>query len=239
MLDPKTRQHISAILPAYNEARNIRTVLEVLHKSDFLDEIILVDDGSSDETLLIMLEFVRQDNRMHLLRHTRNEGKGQAIFTGWKAASGTVLLLLDSDLKNLTPGHLRALLAPVLDHRADMTLGLFWGGHIHTDLAHWGAPFLTGQRALRARIMNHVSYEAARGYGFEIALTVAASQYKYSTRIVPMSGVWHPPSEFHRGGWNGVKWRARMYIQILRALWVATCERYPQVVEFFSSILKS
>jgi glycosyltransferase involved in cell wall biosynthesis len=185
-----------------------------------------------------MEEFSRKDDRIRLLHHTRNEGKGQAIFTGWKAASGTVLLLLDADLKNLTPGHLRALLAPVLDHRADMTLGLFWGGHIHTDLSHWGAPFLTGQRALRTVIMKHVSYEAAHGYGFEIALTVAASQNKYRARIVPMSGVWHPPSEFHRGGWNGVKWRARMYAQILRALWVATRERYPRVVEFFSSILK-
>ncbi len=239
MLDPKSRHKISAILPAYNEERNIRAVLDVLCRSEFLDEIILVDDGSSDKTPALMQEFLGRDSRMRLLHHQANRGKGQAVFTGWKAATGTVLLLLDSDLKNLTPGHLRALLAPVLDHRADMTLGLFWGGHIHTDFSHWGAPFLTGQRALRAEIMKRVSYEAASGYGFEVALTVAASQNKYRTRIVPLNGVWHPPSEFHRGGWNGVKWRARMYAQIMRAFWVAARERYPQVVEFFSSILKS
>jgi glycosyltransferase involved in cell wall biosynthesis len=77
MFEPKPRPHISAILPAYNEARNIRPVLEVLHHSNFLDEIILVDDGSSDETFPIMEEFSRKDDRIRLLHHSAASSRNQ------------------------------------------------------------------------------------------------------------------------------------------------------------------
>lgn len=238
MLGMYTRSEISAILPSYNEARNVRTVLDVLQRSDFLDELILVDDGSDDETLAILQDFAGQEARARVLHHETNLGKGQAVFTGWAAASGSVILLLDSDLKNLTPDHLRALLAPILDHRADMTLGVFRGGHINTDFSHWATPFLTGQRALRADLLKHVSRAASAGYGFEVALTVAARQAGYRTRLVPLRGVWHPPSEFHRGGWNGARQRMRMYSQIIHAWWVASSEQHPKMRQFFSSRLR-
>lgn len=229
---------IAAILPAYNEERNIAYVLGILLETDMLDEIIVVDDGSSDKTAEIAGRLAEGDRRVRLLRHEKNRGKGQAIFTAWAATSAPTLLLLDADLHDLTPGHLRALLAPVLDRRADMTLGLFWGGRIVTDLSHLATPFLTGQRGLRADLLRYVSQQAAAGYGFEVALTIAARQQAYHTRVVPLKGVWHPPSEFHRGGFNGVVWRARMYGDILRAWYIATRERYPDARAFFSSILK-
>jgi glycosyltransferase involved in cell wall biosynthesis len=232
---------IAAILPAYNEQRNIATVLQVLHETDILDEIILVDDGSPDKTIEIMRQFAAQDKRMQVIQHKTNHGKGQAIFTGLDATSAAYILLLDADLKNLTPGHLRALLVPLLDRRADMTIGLFWGGHIQTDISHWLTPFLTGQRGLRADLLKYVSREAAAGYGFEVALTVAARQAGYRTRVVPLKGVWHPSSEIRteRGGyWLGKLWRFRMYGQILRAWFIATRQRVPKVKTFFSTILK-
>jgi glycosyltransferase involved in cell wall biosynthesis len=217
---------IAAILPAYNEQRNIATVLQVLHETDILE---------------IMRQFAAQDKRMQVIQHKTNHGKGQAIFTGLDATSAAYILLLDADLKNLTPGHLRALLVPLLDRRADMTIGLFWGGHIQTDISHWLTPFLTGQRGLRADLLKYVSREAAAGYGFEVALTVAARQAGYRTRVVPLKGVWHPSSEIRteRGGyWLGKLWRFRMYGQILRAWFIATRQRVPKVKTFFSTILK-
>jgi hypothetical protein len=132
-----------------------------------------------------------------------------------------------------------ALIEPVLDRRAEMTLGIFVGGHINTDFSHWATPFLTGQRGMRADLLKYVSREAAAGYGFEMALTVAANQNGCRTRIVPLKGVWHPPSEFHRGLWLGVNRRMRMYSQVTRAWYIATGERYPKVRDFFSSITKS
>ena len=232
---------VAAILPAYNERENITAVLQVLHDTDILDEIILVDDGSPDMTNEIMLEAAAKDKRMQVIRHTSNLGKGQAIFTGWAATSAPILLLLDADLKNLKPAHLTGLLAPVIDHKADMTIGLFSGGHFDTDLAHWLTPFLTGQRALRADLLDGISREAAAGYGFEVALTVAARQQAARTRVVPLKGVWHPSSEVRpeRGGyWLGKLWHLRMYVQIIRAWLIATRQRHPKVKDFISTIIK-
>ena len=231
---------IAAILPTYNEALNVSGVLDVLHDTGILDEIILVDDGSTDKTIEILRQAATMDRRIQLILHDKNRGKGQAIFDGCAATSAPVILLLDADLKNLTPDHIHALLAPVLDHRADMTLGLFRGGHFSTDFSHWLTPFLTGQRGLRAEILKYVSREAASGYGFEVALTVAAGQHNYRTRFVALKGVWHPSSEFRteRGFWGGARWKLRMYGQIIRAWYIATRERYPKAKAFFSDTSK-
>ncbi|MDP2994254.1 MAG: glycosyltransferase family 2 protein [Anaerolineales bacterium] len=229
---------IAAIIPTYNEERNIAGVIEVLRASEILDEIIIVDDGSVDKTVEIARKFAATDRRMQVIQHEQNKGKGQAIFTGWAATTAPYLLLLDADLHKLTPDHILALMAPVLDNHADMTLGLFWGGHIITDFSSWAMPFLTGQRGLRSEILKHISREAAAGYGFEIALTVAASQQSYHKHIVPLKGVWHPPSEFHRGGLNGIIWRFRMYGQIIRGWVIATRQRHPKVKTLFSTIPK-
>ena len=165
---------IAAIIPTYNEALNISGVLDALRASPILDEIILVDDGSRDKTVEILREAASHDPRIKILQHEKNKGKGQAIFTGWAATCASILVLLDADLKNLKPEHIQVLLEPVLERRADMTLGLFRGGHLNTDLSHWFTPFLTGQRALRSELLKHISHTAAAGYGFEVALTVAA-----------------------------------------------------------------
>jgi glycosyltransferase involved in cell wall biosynthesis len=238
---PPRKAHIAAILPTYNEDLNVSNVLEVLHATSILDEIILVDDGSSDNTVNILCQAAATDDRMRVIRHDKNRGKGQAIFSGWAATSAPIILLLDADLKNLAPEHIDALLAPVIDHRADMTIGLFRGGHLSTDLSHWLTPFLTGQRGLRAEILKNISREAASGYGFEVALTVAAGRHKFRTRVVILKGVWHPQSEYRseRGFWGGVAWKLRMYGQILRAWYISTRERYPKAKAFFSDISKS
>jgi len=152
----------------------------------------------------------------------------------------SIILLLDADLKNLTPYHVESLLAPVIDHRADMTLGLFRGGHFRTDLSHRLTPFLTGQRGLRAEILKHISRQAAEGYGFDLALTVAAGRHAYRRRVVILKGVWHPSSEFRdeRGFWRGALWKLRMYGQIIRAWVISTRERYPKAKAFFSETEK-
>jgi glycosyltransferase involved in cell wall biosynthesis len=244
MFDNSSQPHkplIAAIIPTYNEELNVLGVLEILRATSILDEIILVDDGSSDKTVEILRQAALVDRRIQVIQHERNKGKGQAIFSGWAATCAPIILLLDADLKDLTPSHIQILLAPVIEHRADMTLGLFRGGHFGTDFSHWLTPFLTGQRGLRADLLKYVSREAAAGYGFEVALTVAASQRNFRTRLVALKGVWHPSSEFRteRGGyWNGKLWRFRMYGQIIRAWFIATRERYPKAKAFFSDISK-
>ena len=238
---PSNRPLIAAILPTYNEELNVPGVLDVLHATDILDQIILVDDGSKDKTAEILNQAAAIDQRIQVIQHDRNKGKGQAIFSGLAATHASIILLLDADLKNLKPSHIRALLEPVIEHRADMTLGLFKHGHFRTDASHWFTPFLSGQRCLRAELLKYVSTEAAAGYGFEVALTVAARRHNCRTRVVLLKGVWHPSSEIRpeRGYWNGRLVRLRMYGQIIRAWYISTRERYPKAKAFFSNIGKS
>ncbi len=207
----------TAILPAYNEAGRIGNVLAVLRDVKEIHEIIVVDDGSSDSTLAEAQQASAADPRLRVIHHDVNRGKGEAIFTGASAARTPYLLFLDSDLMNLKPRNITNLIRPVLTGEADMTLGLFLGGKISTDLPHWITPPLTGQRCLRAELIRHISPEAAKGYGIEIAITIAAYTQRYRVKRVPMKGVWHPPSEFHRGFISGVAWRANMYAEILHA----------------------
>jgi hypothetical protein len=206
-----------ALVPALNEAGRIGKVLEVLRQVPLIDEIIAIDDGSVDDMLEEMQQARRLDPRLHIIRNETNLGKGQSLFKAWLSTRADYILMLDADLINLAPQKVLDLVQPVLDGECDMTMGLFKGGNWKTDLSHWTTPWLTGQRCLRADLFACISENAAHGYGFETALTVAARQRGWTVRKVFLRGVSHPPNENHRGFWRGVFNRARMYAQIVRA----------------------
>jgi polyisoprenyl-phosphate glycosyltransferase len=213
----KVVPRLVALVPGLNEAGRIGQVLEVLRQVPLLDEIIAIDDGSVDHMLEEIQQAARLDPRLHIIRNETNLGKGQSLFKAWRGTRAEYILMLDADLINLTPQHVLDLLQPVLDGACDMTMGLFKGGNWKTDLSHWMTPWLTGQRCLRADLFACISENAARGYGFETALSVAARQCGWTVRKVFLHGVSHPPNENHRGFWRGVFNRARMYAQIVRA----------------------
>ena len=208
---------VTTIVPAYNESGRIGNVLAVLAEIPELGEILLIDDGSTDATLEEMKRAAAVDSRIRVLQMPSNSGKGQAVLAAVALTHTRFVLMLDADLMNLQKHHVLELIAPVTAGRADMTLGLFKGGHWSTDVSHWGAPWLTGQRCMRIELLRHLTAATASGYGLEIALTVAAQSHGYGVERVTLQGVWHPTSEFHRGRWKGLGWRKRMY----REIWVA------------------
>ncbi|MBP1704011.1 MAG: glycosyl transferase, family 2 [Chloroflexi bacterium] len=212
---------IAAIIPAYNEAGRIRRVLQTLHDVRQLGEIIVVDDGSSDGTAQESRLEAESDARIRLIIQPTNMGKGQAIYSGWQATRANCILMLDADLCGLTSQHIVDLYQPVLAGQADMTIGLFHGGYWRTDLSHWATPWLSGQRCFRADLLKKISWEAAAGYGIETALTVAAQLNDWKIVKVPWLGAWHTPSEDRRGFWRGMGRRSMMYLQIIRAWYVA------------------
>ena len=215
--DTRPAQYLAAIIPVYDEAGRVGQVLSVLREVDCLKEIIVVDDGSTDGTLEEVLHCATLDVRTRVLSHANNQGKGQAVYKGKSTTRATYLLMLDGDLVGLNPQHVHDLIQPVIDGDADMTMGLFRGGRFNTDLSQWLFPWLTGQRCLRTNLFQYVSIDAAAGYGIETALTVASRQHGWRCQHVALTGVYHPPSEFHRGMWPGIKVRAKMNSQILRA----------------------
>lgn len=216
-----SNSNVHAIVPTFNEAGKVGRVLSVLKEIDCLGEIIVVDDGSTDGTLQEITELAEEDKRIRIICHIKNTGKGEAIFSGWHASHADHLLLLDADLFGLKPSHIQDLIQPVLEGKADMTIGQFKGGTWRSDFSHFLTPWLSGQRCLRSELLAQVSRQAASGYGFETALTVAARQNEWRCLRVPMWGVWHIPSESRRGLLLGLRTRSRMYGQIIYAWYLA------------------
>jgi hypothetical protein len=213
--------HIAAILPAYNEGGRIGHLLAVLKEVDLINEIIVVDDGSQDSTSAEALEAARQDERIRVIRHDHNQGKGAAMFNGSRHTPAPIVIFLDSDLIGLAPAQVEALIQPVASGQADMSIGIFKNGSFVTDASQRVTPWLSGQRCLRRRLLTQVSPRAAAGYGVETAITIAARQGKWRVTNVPLTGVSHPTGEIHRGLIRGAANRLRMYSQILQAAWLA------------------
>jgi polyisoprenyl-phosphate glycosyltransferase len=216
----KDAPSLAAIIPAFNEARRIQQVVSALQNSSLLSQIIVVDDGSIDGTGDILEKHALTDERIQIIRHPVNQGKGESLRSGLLACEqAQAVLMLDADLSGLLPKHITALAEPVMADHADMTLGLFIRGKWNTDLAHRLTPWLTGQRCFRANLLSQLDWEAARGYGFETALTLTARNLKWRIKHIYLEGVTHPPSEFHRGLGKGILNRGKMYGQIARTWW--------------------
>jgi glycosyltransferase involved in cell wall biosynthesis len=186
-----------------------------LLQAQFVDEIIVVDDGSTDGMDAEVLKIASADPRLKSVRHRANRGKGQAVLSGLRVSTSPVLLLLDADLIDLTVQHLEALVQPVLAGEADMAIGLFQHGHFWTDLSHRVTPWLSGQRCLRVALLSDLPPQAAQGYGFETCLTILARKEKWRVKHVPWIGVSHPLGHMPRSGWSGFRRKAKMYRDIL------------------------
>jgi N-acetyl-1-D-myo-inositol-2-amino-2-deoxy-alpha-D-glucopyranoside deacetylase len=205
----------AAIIPAFNEAGRIERVLCVLRRAACVGEIIVVDDGSSDDTFGAARRAAEGDARVRILRLETNQGKQAAMFAGARAARSPYLLFLDADLIGLNDEHVEALVWPVRYKRADMTVGLFRHGRWHTDMSHRLTPFLSGQRCLTAQRFREVmAHASGSGYGIETAITLVAARGRWRRQTVMLEGVTHPSSEVHRGWLEGIARRSRMYAQI-------------------------
>lgn len=119
---------VSVIVPVFNEATNVLTVLEAVQRAPLPDgtvlELVVVDDGSTDGTseLLHSYEGIRYS------RLSRNEGKGMAVRQGLRMARGELVLIQDADLE-YSPQCYPQLLAPLLEGRCDVVYGSRFLGH--------------------------------------------------------------------------------------------------------------
>lgn len=148
----KHSMNLSIIVPAYNEEKTIRSVLEKLKTLELLPpfgkEIIVVNDCSSDDTEKVVRDFIaaNPDLSLKLHSHPVNKGKGAALHTGIQEASGDYVIVQDADLE-YDPAEFNILLKPVLDGYADVVYGSrFMGGNAHRILFFWhtiGNKFLT------------------------------------------------------------------------------------------------
>jgi len=136
-------QKLSVIIPAYNEEKTIQTVLKAVASVEliggFEKEIIVVNDCSKDGTEAQILAFKANNPQVELayFKHEVNQGKGAALHTGIRRATGTYLVIQDADLE-YDPQEFNILLQPIVDGHADVVFGSrFMGGKAHRILFFW------------------------------------------------------------------------------------------------------
>jgi glycosyltransferase involved in cell wall biosynthesis len=137
-----TIHKLSIVIPAYNEARTIHMILDKISAVQLLNniekEVIIVNDCSSDDTKGAIEHYIQQSTLpIMLYNHEVNKGKGAALHTGIKQATGELVVIQDADLE-YDPQEFNVLLKPVLDGFADVVYGSrFMGGNPHRILFFW------------------------------------------------------------------------------------------------------
>jgi len=203
----------AAIIPAYNEGTTISEIIEVVRQVPLVHEIIVVDDGSSDDTAK-----VAETSGAKVISLRENIGKGGAMMVGVNNTDAGVVLFLDADLIGLKPHHVVDLLLPVLEGRAEMTVGIFENGRLATDLAQFIAPYLSGQRAVKRDLLRHLSNLELTRFGVEVALTRFVKSAGISVAEVELRDMSHVMKEEKLGVFRGFLARLKMYWEIAKCV---------------------
>jgi hypothetical protein len=209
----------TALIPAYNEEITIANVVRACRHCPYIDEVIVIDDGSVDKTAAVSIE-----SGATIIRLEKNSGKAMALFTGGQKAKNDVVLLLDADLIGFQPIHAFYMVNPVLEYSTVSTLGVFSNGRILTDLAHHITPQLSGQRCMPKSILTSLKDKADVGYGIEISIHRKLKELGYITQKVKLDHVTHVTKEekkilqCHQKSNIEIKKRMEMYKDIFREL---------------------
>ena len=206
-----TNERVAVVIPAYNEAQTVAAVVRVARQ--LTSFVVVASDGSSDGTAQ-----VARDAGALVVELPQNAGKGPALYAGLKAADAAshadYVLMLDADLLGLTVEHLHILLRPVQDGTLDMSIGIFEGGGLMTDLGNKLTPHLSGQRACRLRWLLQVPGLGQERWP-EPAITDALKRSGVRWDYVELPNLAQVMKEEKRGFWKGVGYRSRMYVDLL------------------------
>jgi glycosyltransferase involved in cell wall biosynthesis len=194
---------LSVIMPCYNEAATLPTILAQVRAVDIPLEIIAVDDNSSDDTYRILCEEAARDASITVIRHPNNRGKGAAVRSGLARVSGDIVIVQDADLE-YDPRDYYEVVTPIIEGRVDVVFGSRFMGR-HTGMYFWnalgnkGLTFLTNflfncwisdmetcYKAMRTEIMRDLKLESN---DFRLEPEITAKVLKRGHRIyeVPVS----------------------------------------------------
>jgi len=215
-----TEMKLSIIIPCYNEKDTIREVVQAVRTAPVAEkEIIIVDDCSTDGTRdILQSEIVPLVEKV--IFHGANKGKGAALRTGIRAATGDIVIVQDADLE-YDPREYPLVIEPILQGKADVVYGSrFMGGRPHRVLFFWhymGNKFLTllsnmftdlnltdmetGYKAFRREIIQSVHIEEDR-FGFEPEITAKVAKMGVRLYEVGISYYGRSYAEGKKIGWK-------------------------------------
>ena len=215
---------ISVVIPCYNEVSTIEAILDAVRASEIRDkEILIVDDASTDGTREKLLSLPAEAG-LRVIFHERNRGKGAALATGFRAATGDVVIVQDADLE-YDPKEYPKLLAPIRAGKADVVYGSrFAGGESHRVLyfLHYAANKLltlvsnmftnlnltdmeTGYKAFRRDVIQKIDFREER-FGFEPEVTAKVARMGCRIYEVGISYSGRTYAEGKKIGWRDGLW---------------------------------
>ncbi len=194
---------LSVIIPIYNEINTLEEIIKRVQKTNLADEIVLVDDGSTDGTRKLVKEYEGQDGFTVVLQG-RNQGKGAAVRRGFQEASGDVFLIQDADLE-YDPEEYPKLLKPIEDGLAEVVYGsrflgasrrvaMFWHMIANKMLTLFTnilydtilSDMETGYKVFKREVVQDMPLHAKR-FEFEPEFTAKILKRKYRIYEVPIS----------------------------------------------------
>jgi len=178
----RSPENTVAIVCAKNEAPRIGAVLDVLVKSPHVARVLVVDDGSTDDTGAVARSYGAE-----VLRLDPNRGKGQAMLAGVQATTEPLILFVDADLVGFTQEHVRDLVQNAKSNGFDMVVGM-------RDYGPWtevtrALPLISGERCVRRSMLAKMPAEAWQGFGVEVAMDDAVYRAGGRTGTVVFEGL--------------------------------------------------
>lgn len=195
----------TAIICAYNEEKTIKEVLHSVNDCNIIDEIIVVNDGSTDNTK-DLIDSVGIDKGLKIVKiHLKeNKGKGFAMATGLEYTSNELIVFIDADLSNIQDEHIAKLVNPLLVKMADMVLGQ----PTETLINYSINPFksFTGQRSvLKKDILPLIDEMKKSRFGVETLINLYYQSKGARIKYVMLSGLKHPTKFEKTDSTNAVK----------------------------------
>ena len=216
---PEQSRTVGVVIPAFNEAKNLLLVLNSVSAVEWVQDIVLVDDGSTDATLEIAQRKAEQESRLVVIHLTENQGKAAAMLAGVKALHTDLVIFLDADLVGLRPHHLLQLVSLQRAGSSEMAVAVFQIGRILKNVPQRFVPQLSGQRCLwRDEAEEALLPLSADRYGVETGLTLHARNHHWKIRKTIWYGITHHMVWQKRRVIDGLQNRWQMYSQIMTVI---------------------
>jgi len=201
---------VSAIIPAFNEAETVGGVVRALEAHPLVDDIIVVDDGSTDSTA----ERARETSAT-VIELESNQGKAPAMAKGVEIARHETIFFLDADLRGLTAETIDALVNPVISGKYDMFVAIRDRRQSVLNKIVYFSPILGGERVLKKSLWSQVPNWCVKSFQIEISLNYFSKRSGGKMGFELMPGLTHIKKETKRGFWPGVLARVKMYSELL------------------------